>query len=207
MQVGQVFAGCQRQAEVSDLVIAEEAGRDQLGQGLDGSWVNRAVKQVAPFNLGVVTVCQVSLVVGGDHWQVLDADFVQDFQSGLDHLIHIRVSSVNDIDQEVSILSFLQGCLERVDQLVGELGDKADGVGQDKGEAVQVNPADRGVQGRKEHVFGHDLLVFIAGPKGLKQAIHGGGLAGVGVADQGDLRQVTLVAAGSLDFFLAGDFL
>ena len=50
------------------------------------------------------------------------------------------------------------------------------------------------------------MLVFIASSEGLEQAVHGRGLAGIGVANQGDFRQVTLVAAGRLDFFLTGDF-
>ena len=165
-----------------------------------------AVEEIVAFDLRVAAFSQVSLVVGGDDWNPSDADFLQDAHGGLDHLVHVRVGRVDHVDQEVSVLGFLQGCLKRVDQVVGQLGDEADRVGQDKGEAlVQVDPADGSVQGREEHVFGKNLLVAVLDAKDLEQAVHCSRLAGIGVADQGHFRQAALVAAGCFDVFLAGD--
>ena len=44
----------------------------------------------------------------------------------------LLVAGVNDVEQQVSILQFFQGGLERLHQVVGQLADEAHGVGQER---------------------------------------------------------------------------
>ena len=93
----------------------------------------------------------------------------------------------------------LQRRAEGVDQLVGQLADEADGVGQQVRAAVDLQLARRRVQGVEQPVADADLA---AGHRVQQR-----GLARVGVAGQRDLRQVRALALGALDRARALDVL
>ena len=70
--------------------------------------------------------------------------------------------------------------LERLDQLVGQLADEPDGVGEQHGLATgQLEPAGGGVEGGEQPVLDQHA--------GAAQLVEQRGLAGVGVADDGHL--------------------
>jgi len=48
----------------------------------------------------------------------------------------VWVRRVHDLDQHVGAIHLFEGRSERVDELMGQLVDEADGVGQDRGLAV-----------------------------------------------------------------------
>ena len=94
------------------------------------------------------------------------------------------------MQDEVGELGLLQRGRERVDQLMRQLADEADGVGHQEGAAVQLERAGRRVQRVEEPVADADL--------GAGERVEQRRLAGVGVARQRDGRQVRALALGAL---------
>ena len=91
------------------------------------------------------------------------------------------VARVHDVDQQIGFGQLLQRGLERGHQLMRELADEADGVGEDeRGVAGRADQPCRRIQRDEEPIRGD--------PPGSRQLIEQGGLAGVGVADEGDHR-------------------
>ena len=79
------------------------------------------------------------------------------------------------MEEHIGIAQLLQGGLEGLHQVVGQLADKAHGVGeQDLPRLVQLQTAGGGVQGIKEPVVGGDIRTG--------EPVEQGALAGVGVA-------------------------
>ncbi len=93
------------------------------------------------------------------------------------------------MDDQVGQHGLLQGRLEGLDQLVGQLLDEADGVGQQVVAAAELEAAGGRVEGVEEPVPHPDL--------GPGQGVEQGRLAGVGVAGEGDPGQRRGVALGS----------
>ena len=87
---------------------------------------------------------------------------------------------VDDVDEQVGVGGHLERGLERLDQLVGQLADEADGVGeQHRLAAGQLEPAGGGVERGEEPVLDQHA--------GVGEAVQQRRLAGVGVADDGDV--------------------
>ena len=83
---------------------------------------------------------------------------------------------------DVGFLDLVQRGAERLDQLVRQAGDEADGIGDDRRpSAGQLQPPQGGVEGGEQHVLRHH--------RGAGKAVEQGRLAGVGVAHQGDGRE------------------
>ena len=93
------------------------------------------------------------------------------------------------MQDQVGEHGLLEGRLERLDQLVGQLLDEADGVGQQVVAAGELEAAGGRVEGVEEPVPDPDL--------GPGQRVQQGRLAGVGVAGEGDPRQRGAVALGA----------
>lgn len=93
-------------------------------------------------------------------------------------LLPLGIGHVDDVEQQVGILQLLQGGLEGLHQLMGQLADKAHGVGDHHVQGVaDGQEAGGGIQGIKQAVVGGD-----PGPgDGIEQR----GFAGVGVAHDG----------------------
>ena len=120
---------------------------------------------------------------GGDG---VGADLAEDVLADAElHLVG-GVGGVDDEEEEGGLEGFGEGGAEGGDEVVGELLDEADGVGdQDAGAGLGLEGADSGVEGGEELVLDEDFATC--------EGAHEGGFAGVGVADEGHSE---LVAAG-----------
>jgi hypothetical protein len=102
----------------------------------------------------------------------------------LDLLGVVRVGRIDHVQQQVGVGGFLQRGLEGVDEAVRQVADEADGVGQrhraPRLRIAQVQLAGGGVQ-RGEQLVGR------IGAR-LDQRVEQRRLAGVGVADDGDVE-------------------
>ena len=115
-----------------------------------------------------------------------------------DELVHdlrllepVRVGNVDDVQQKVGVFEFLERCLEGLDQLVRQLADKADRVGDHDIQRVgHREKARRRVQRVKQAV--------IRGNARAGQRVQKRRLARVRVADDGDDGNFILAAAVAL---------
>ncbi len=115
-----------------------------------------------------------------------------------DHLVHgvdlgqrVDVGAVDDVHQQIGVDDLLQGGAERLDQLGGQVPDEADGVGEHERPAVvPFGAPGGGLQGGEQGVLHQH-----ARPG---QRVGQAGLAGVGVADDGDRGHVAVQPAAAL---------
>ena len=86
----------------------------------------------------------------------------------------VGVGGVDDVQHEVGPGDLLQGGAEGLNELVGQVAHETDGVSEGVGASFGgLGPPDGGVEGGEQGVLNHDA--------GLGEAVHEGGLAGVGV--------------------------
>ena len=84
------------------------------------------------------------------------------------------MGGVDDVEHKVGSGHLLQGGAECLDELVGQVAHEADGVGESVGAPFGgLGAPHGGVEGGEQGVLDHDA--------GLGEAVHEGGLAGVGV--------------------------
>ena len=133
--------------------------------------------------VGLVEDEQARLLAGADLLQHL----VDRLHVGQPPLL--RRGGVDDVQDQVGEHGLLQRRLERLDQLVGQLLDEADGVGEQVVAAGELEAAGGRVEGVEEPVPDPDL--------GPGQRVEQGRLAGVGVAGEGDPRQRGALAPGA----------
>ena len=139
-------------------------------------WRSRWVQpRRAPFD-------PVDLVEHEDLRQVGRADFRQHLVDLCHAFVAQRVGRVHDVQQQVGIAGFRQGRAERGDQGMRQVAHEADGVGQHRAAAGQVDAAHRGVERGEQLVGGVRLRT--------RHRVEQRGLAGIGVADQRDARQL-----------------
>ena len=113
------------------------------------------------------------------------------------HLV-VRIRAVDDLENQVGIDRLLERRAEGVDEVVRQVVDEADGVGQEKvAVAARGDLPDGGVEGREEHVLHHDFL-FLIRTAGLEESVHERRFAGVRVADECDLRDTGGLALPAL---------
>ena len=85
------------------------------------------------------------------------------------------MGGIDDVQHEVGPGDLLQGGAEGLNELVGQVAHETDGVGKGVGAPFGgLGPPDGGVEGGEQGVLNHDA--------GLGEAVHEGGLTGVGVA-------------------------
>ena len=72
---------------------------------------------------------EVGLVVNAQAGNLLRAELFDELVHDLRLLEPVRVGNVDDVQQKVGVFEFLERCLEGLDQLVRQLADKADRVG------------------------------------------------------------------------------
>ena len=140
--------------------------------------------------VGSRRVDQVGLVEDDDPGLLPGAEVVEDALDGGPMLgARARSGGVDDLEQDVGPVDLLEGRPERVDELMGQLVDEADGVGDDRRLAVaQADLAAGRVEGREELVLGPgDLLA--------DERVEQGRLARVRVADDADGRHQAPVAS------------
>ena len=116
-------------------------------------------------------------------------------------LLEVAVRRVDDLDQDVGAVDLLEGRPEGVHELVRQLVDEPDGVGDDRGLAVaELDLAAGRVERREQLVLGQ-------GDLGADQRVEQGGLAGVRVADDADGRPQPSVASARRGLALLADLL
>ena len=124
---------------------------------------------------------QVGLVEDQELGHVGGADLAEHRPDSRHLPARVGLGRVHQVDDQVGPADLLQRRLERLDQVVGQLGDEPDGVGEGGGPPTgQVEAPGRGVEGREQLVLDQD--------PGAGEAVEQGRLAGVGVADQRDGR-------------------
>ena len=130
---------------------------------------------------------RVGLVEGVELGHGVSADLPENRPNGVDVAVGIGGGRIHDMDQQVGVDHHVERRTEGLDQLVGQLADEADGVGQEDGLAAGELQAPRGgVERGEEAILDQD--------PGVGHAVQKGGLAGVRVADDGD-RAVAGVAS------------
>ena len=90
----------------------------------------------------------------------------------------VGIGDVDHVDQEIGEDDFFEGGLERLDEAVRQTADEADGVGdKELLVAAEMELTGGGIECGEEFVLGEN-----GGPG---ERVEEGGLAGVGVADDG----------------------
>ena len=129
------------------------------------------------------------------------AQLAEDAVDGLHLLLEIFIGHVNHLEQQIALLKLLEGGLEGIDELLGQIVNEAYGVGDDQLRAIgKVDGAGGGPQRGEELVLG---LRFLAG----QEAVEERGLAGVGVADDADHRDLVLDASAAAQLALLAKLL
>ena len=152
---------------------------------------------VSPFRAAAVD--QVGLVEGDEARLVAGAELVEDGLDGRAVLVDVGVGRVDDLDEDVGAVDLLERRPERVDELVRQLVDEPDRVGDDRRLAVaELDLAAGRVERREELVLG-------VGDLGADERVEQRRLAGVRVADDADGRpQPPVAAAGRRLALLCG---
>ena len=70
----------------------------------------------------------VDLVESHQHWDVGGIQFGEHFVDSIDLCLRLRMTNVNDMEQQDSFCYLFQRRFERGNQLVRQLLDKSDGV-------------------------------------------------------------------------------
>ncbi|MNE05669.1 hypothetical protein D3C80_982390 [compost metagenome] len=103
---------------------------------------------------------------------------------------------VDHVQQQVGIARLLERGAERLDQLVRQVTDEADGIGEDhRTDVVELQTAQGRIEGGEQLVGSEDVS--------LGQRIEQGRLAGVGIADQRDHRNLRALAPAPRQLALA----
>ena len=107
------------------------------------------------------------------------AQLLEHAVDGGDLLLGLGIAGIDDVQQEPGLTGFLQGRLERGDEMVRQIADEADRVAQQHPAPIRQPPLPGArVERGKELVLGQDA--------GAGQGVHQRAFAGIGVADQGD---------------------
>ena len=137
---------------------------------------------------------RVRLVDHDDLGHVDGADVADHLAHGGQLLLRRRVRAVHHVQDQVGVADLLHRGAERLDQVVRQVPDEPDGVGQRvEPPAGRLGPAHGRVEGGEQRVLHQDARA--------REAVEQRGLAGVGVPGDGDRGH--LVAAPLLALDLA----
>jgi len=146
----------------SDVRVVVVSGENDFCVGADSGLLDE---------IGLVERNQPGLVAG--------AQLVEHGLDGRAVLAQVRIGRVDDLDQDVGPVDLLEGRAERVDQLVRELVDEPDRIGDDRGLAVaELDLAARRIERREELVLGEHV--------GVRERVEERTFPRVRVADDGD---------------------
>ena len=163
----------------------------QLVQPLAGERRDHRRVGMAQFDLVALVVAQQVGLVEDEEARLLPRpDLLQHLvdRVHVEHPSLFGLGGVDDVHDQVGQRRLLERRLERLDQLVGQLLDEADRVGQQVVAAGELE-APRGRVERLEEAVGDADL-------GPGQRVQQGRLAGVGVAGEGDARDRGAFALG-----------
>ena len=154
-----------------------EAVADRAQQPVDAFAVAAEMTTAPGAGLGelVGLGCDVDLVEGQQLGHVAGTDLAEHPAHGIDLLVGIQRRGVDDVDEQVGFGRHLERRLERLDELVGQLADEPDGVGEQHRLATgEVEAPGRGVERCEQPVLHQHT--------GIGEVVEQGRLAGVGVA-------------------------
>ena len=159
------------------------------GRGRDEDPVRVAEAQL----LAALFVDPVGLVEHEQPGPLARSDLVEDVVDRAQHQDHLVLvhRGVDDVDDQVGEARLLERRAERVDELVGQLADEADRVGQEIRTAVEAHRAGVRVERVEQPVAHTDGRA--------RERVEQRRLAGVRVAGERDLRQVAALALGAHD--------
>ena len=171
-------------ALVEELVDA----RKQLIHALAG--LGADVDAVLPVRADIAEV-EVGLVVNAQAGNLLRAELFDELVHDLRLLEPVRVGNVDDVQKKIGVFELFKRCLERLDELMRQLSNEADRVGDHDIQRVgHREKARRRVQRVKQAV--------IRGNARAGQRVQKRRLARVRVADDGDDGNFILAAAVAL---------
>jgi len=148
--------------------------------GMDGD--GHSVGEDALEFVEPVRVDEIDFIEDEEGAFVSGSELVEDGGGGGVELLSVGGAGVDDVDEEVGEDGFFKGGSEGLDEIVWEIADEADGVGEQHVLAVgEFETAGGGVEGGEEFVFGKDF--------GGGEAVEQGRFADVGVADDGGVGQ------------------
>src|SRR3954470_24891036 len=195
VQLGEPAALGERQQQVDRAQRFAERALDALAEDVeplagergDEHTVRVAVAQL----LAALIVDAVGLVEHEQPRPVARADLVEHALDRAQHLDHLVLGDrrVDDVDDEVGEARLLERRAARVDELVGQLADEADGVGDEVRPPVEAHRARVRVERVEEAVADAHL--------GAGERVEQRRLAGVRVAGERDLRQLAALALGA----------
>ncbi len=177
------------------LELGEHGGEAEACASGDGDGIGGA----AELGLDEVAIGEgVDFIKDCEHLLAVGIELADDGVDGVDLLLEIGVAEVNDVDEEVRLVDFLEGGLERLDDGVRELADEADCVGEEDFLVIwEEELAGGGVERGEKLIGGEDA--------GAGEEIEESGLAGVCVANEGGDGPMLAAAALALDGAVLAD--
>ena len=176
----------------------QQLARDALAQLLQplargAPLTSTGIGMAQPQLVAGVLIEQVHLVEDQQPRPLARADLLERLLDRMPHDARLLLGrgGVENVREQIGAAGLLERRREGVDELVGQLADEADRVGQQVRPAAQAQRAGRRVE-RVEQPVAHAHL-------GAGERVQQRRLAGVGVADQRDRRQRGALALGALD--------
>ena len=111
-------------------------------------------------------------------WPVTDLELAQDALDRLDVLLHGGMARVHDVHDDVGVLQLLESRPERSHELMGQLPDEADRIGEDERARPLLDEASGRIE-RDEQLIGCREAC-------AREPVEQRRLAGVGIADERD---------------------
>jgi len=182
--------GFEAGAQFGEQFIESFAGAGRDGYG--------ALEEAVPALEGFAVGEEVDLVEHHEGRAFRSPDFGEDAMDGADLFLGVGMADVDDMEEEIGFDDFLEGGLEGFDEAVGKLADESDGVAEEDvlvgGEAEATGG---GIESGEEFILGEH--------GGAGEGVKEGGLAGIGVADNGGEGPLVALAAVALGQALASD--
>ena len=124
------------------------------------------------------------------------ADLGEDLACDIELFAEIGIGGIDEMEDQSGVAGFIEGGAEGGDEVVGELFDKADGIGdEDAWFGFGLHDTDGGIEGGEELIGDVEVAAC--------EGAHHGGFAGVGVTDKGDVLGIE--ASLSALFLVFGD--
>ena len=143
---------------------------------------------MGPQVTGLHTVALIEYVDAGD---LIGSQFHDQLLHDLRLMLPFRVGHVDNMEQQICVLQFLQCGLERLHQLVGQLADEANGIGHHHIQCIaDRQQAAGGVQRVEQPVIGRD--------RSAGKLVQQGRFARIGIANDGHHRDLVLLPLLSL---------
>lgn len=174
-------------AQVGPLDPVEEHGvhiLEELIQAVTGPRRDEGGARETPFQgaLPARIFDEVELIEDDEGAFLVRAEFLENLASRVVLLENRGLAGVQDVNEEIGEQGFFESGLESLHEAMGETAHEADGIGQEQGLSVRKSePSCGGVESGEKFILGQDIA---AG-----QAVEEGRFPGVGVTDDGGMRE------------------